>query len=77
MPVCVFQRWPGLGGAKGSKENSSLMTDQMKEKKEEKRDYMLCYHDNRKENTGGLKRESLCPEECKHQGWFDIITKIP
>lgn len=36
---------------------------------------MLCNHDNRKENTGGLKCESLCPEECKRQGWFGIINQ--
>lgn len=36
---------------------------------------MLCNHDNGKENTGGLKCESLCPEECKRQGCFDIINQ--
>lgn len=78
MCLCVFPRdgqgWEEQSG-QGSKENRSLMTDQMKEKKEEKRDYMLCNHDNRKENTGGLKCESLCPEECKRQGWFGIINQ--
>lgn len=77
--LCVFPRdgqgWEGHSG-QGSKENSSLMTDQMKaKKKEEKGDYMLCNHDNGKENTGGLKCESLCPEECKRQGCFDIINQ--
>jgi len=36
---------------------------------------MLCNHDNGKENIGGLKCESLCPEECKRQGCFDIINQ--
>lgn len=77
--LCVFPRdgrgWEGQSG-QGSKENSSLLTDQMEgKKKEEKGDYMLCNYDNRKENTGGLKCESLCPEEYKHQGWFDTINQ--
>lgn len=82
--VCVFPRdgrgWEGHHG-QGNKENSSLMTDQMKAKKEEKRDYMLCNRDNGKENTGSLKCESLCPEECKHHKRLDIInqnfTQVP
>lgn len=82
--VCVFPRdgwgWEGHH-SQGNKENSSMMTDQMKAKKEEKRDYMLCNHDNGKENTGGLKCESLCPEECKRQDCLDIInqnfTQVP
>lgn len=76
--LCVFPRdgqgWEGHS-SQGSKENSSLMTDQMKAKKKEKGDYMLCNQDNGKENTGGLKCESLCPEECKRQGCFDIINQ--
>lgn len=36
---------------------------------------MLCNHDNGKENTEGLKCESLCPEECKHQGCLDITNQ--
>lgn len=68
------QGWEGHS-SQGSKENSSLMTDQMKAKKEEKGDYMLCNHDNGKENTEGLKCESLCPEECKHQGCLDITNQ--
>lgn len=78
MPVCVSQRWPGLGGAEWpGEQRKQLFADRSNEgkKKEEKGDYMLCNYDNRKENTGGLKCESLCPEEYKHQGWFDTINQ--
>lgn len=79
MCACVcFPEMAGAGRgrvARGAKKTAPWWQIKWREKKEEKGDYMLCNHDNRKENTGGLKCESLCPEECKRQGWFDIINQ--
>lgn len=77
MPVRISQRWLGLGGAQQpGEQRKQLLDDRSNEgKKKEKGDYMLCNQDNGKENTGGLKCESLCPEECKRQGCFDIINQ--
>lgn len=85
MPACVSQSWPELGRAQQPVEQRKQLLDgrsnEGRKKKEEKGYYMLCNGDNGKENTGGLKCKSLCPEEREHQGCFGIInqnfTKCP
>lgn len=79
--MCAYVCFPEIAragrgtAARGAKKTAPWWQIKWRQKKEEKGDYMLCNHDNGKENTEGLKCESLCPEECKHQGCLDITNQ--